>query len=203
MQSRRVRENFEKSEQGRSKKVISVLESKGCCRSEERSESVPDSYWCPQEGAEKNRQAHYLKWASHLLITSGQRQQYTARLTATASEAKKHLGRLGWSPVVGLSFEEAKAIASVFVPTQPPGRLQLMRESRSSKLDVSHLQTTCHDRGNLKVPGRQGRPHPPDILADCWERTKDTEVPQFRDGECEVRCLWDEAVAEAMGWEAG
>ena len=27
------------------------------------------------------------------------------------------------------------------------------------------------------------------------------EVPQFRDGECEVRRLWDEAVAEAMGWD--
>ena len=27
-------------------------------------------------------------------------------------------------------------------------------------------------------------------------------VPQFRDGECEVRRLWDEAVAEAMGWDA-
>ena len=40
------------------------------------------------------------------------------------------------------------------------------------------------------------------ILADCWERTKDIEVPQFRDGECEVRRLWDEAVADAMGWDA-
>ena len=40
------------------------------------------------------------------------------------------------------------------------------------------------------------------ILADCWERTKDMVVPQFRDGECKVRRLWDEAVAEAMGWDA-
>ena len=40
------------------------------------------------------------------------------------------------------------------------------------------------------------------ILAGCWERTKDMVVPQFRDGECEVRRLWDEAVAEAMGWDA-
>lgn len=40
------------------------------------------------------------------------------------------------------------------------------------------------------------------ILADCWERTKDVVVPQFRDGECEVRRLWDEAVAEAMNWDA-
>ena len=29
------------------------------------------------------------------------------------------------------------------------------------------------------------------------------EVPQFRDGECEVRRLWDDAVAEAMAWDAG
>ena len=27
------------------------------------------------------------------------------------------------------------------------------------------------------------------------------EVPQFRDGECEVRAIWDNAVAEAMGWD--
>ena len=27
-------------------------------------------------------------------------------------------------------------------------------------------------------------------------------VPQFRDGECEVRLLWDNAVAEAMGWDS-
>ena len=40
------------------------------------------------------------------------------------------------------------------------------------------------------------------ILADRRERTKDTDVPQFRDGECEVRRLWDEGVAEAMGWDA-
>ena len=39
-----------------------------------------------------------------------------------------------------------------------------------------------------------------DVLAACWEATKDIVVPQFRDGECEVRRLWDEAVAEALGW---
>ncbi len=27
------------------------------------------------------------------------------------------------------------------------------------------------------------------------------EVPQFGEGECEVRALWDNAVAEAMGWD--
>ena len=39
------------------------------------------------------------------------------------------------------------------------------------------------------------------ILADCWQHTKDMEVPQFRDGACEVRVLWDNAVAEAMSWD--
>ena len=37
-------------------------------------------------------------------------------------------------------------------------------------------------------------------VVDC-ERTRDMEVPRFRDGEREVRRLWDEAVAEAMGWD--
>ena len=27
------------------------------------------------------------------------------------------------------------------------------------------------------------------------------DVPQYRDGECEVRRRWDEAVAEALGWD--
>ena len=55
--------------------------------------------------------------------------------------------------------------------------------------------------GNIKIPDlKHDRIH--QILLDRWELTKDIEVPQFRDGECEVRRLWDEAVAEAMGWDA-
>ena len=38
-------------------------------------------------------------------------------------------------------------------------------------------------------------------LAACWDRTHEMDVPQFRDGECEVRRLWDEAVAAALGWD--
>ena len=187
----RLYENFEKSEQGRSE-VISVLESKGAA-GQKNIESVPDSYWFPQKGREKQA-AHYLKWASHLLITSGQRNN-TARLTATASN-KKHLG-IGWSPVVGLSFEEAKA-ASVFV-NSTAGRLQLMRNPGQSIDFPTYKPKTIE---GIKVPDvKDARIR--DILADCWERTKDTEVPQSRDGECEVRRLWDESVAEAMGWDPG
>ena len=42
-----------------------------------------------------------------------------------------------------------------------------------------------------------------DILTDCWEHTNEMKVPQFRDGDCEVRSAWDDAVARAMGWDPG
>ena len=89
---RRLYENFEKSEQDRSG-GISVLESKGAS-GQKNIESVPDGYWIPKIGREEQA-SHYLKWASHLLITSGQRNN-TARLTASASN-QKYLG-IGWSP---------------------------------------------------------------------------------------------------------
>ena len=57
------------------------------------------------------------------------------------------------------------------------------------------------EAGNVRIPDvKDARIR--QTLADCWERTRDMTVPQFRDGECEVRRLWDEAVAEAMGWDA-
>lgn len=54
---------------------------------------------------------------------------------------------------------------------------------------------------NLRVPDIKDE-RIRQTLAASWERTKDMVVPQYRDGECEVRRLWDEAVAEAMGWDA-
>ncbi len=55
------------------------------------------------------------------------------------------------------------------------------------------------EAGNIRIPNvKDARIRR--ILADCWERTKGVAVPQFRDGECEVRRLWDEAVADALGW---
>ena len=56
------------------------------------------------------------------------------------------------------------------------------------------------EAANIRIPDIQDA-RACRILADCWEATKEMEVPQFRDGECEVRVLWDEAVAEAMGWD--
>ncbi len=100
-------------------------------------------------------------------------------------------------PVTGFSAKESKAIA-VFL-NSTAGRLQLMRNAGRTLLfpiyspaGVSNIRIP--DIKNDRIRG---------ILADCWERTKDMVVPQFRDGECEVRRLWDEAVAEAMDWDAG
>ena len=131
--------------------------------------------------------------AGHLLITFSQ-DSSSARLSATASDTK-YVGD-SWMPVTGLSFGESKAIA-VFI-NSTAGRLQLMR-NLSRKLTFPQYNPAAVS--NIRIPNiKDVRIR--ETLADCWERTKGMEVPQFRDGECEVRQMWDEAVAEAMGWNA-
>ena len=189
--SRRVRENFERSDQ-HNDESIPILESAGA-DGQKTIKSTPDGYWVFKRGRERQAR-HYLEWASHLLITAGQ-DIGTARLTATASDTK-YLGQT-WFPVVGLLPEEAKAIA-VFA-NSTSGRLQIMR-SAGRKLSFPTYSPDATN--NIRIPDvKDDRIR--QILADCWERTKDMVVPQFREGECEVRRLWDEAVAEAMGWDAG
>ena len=134
-----------------------------------------------------------LRKAGHLLITDGQ-DNSTARLTAVASD-NKYIG-ISWMPVVGLSPKEAKAI-SVFL-NSTAGRLQIMSNA-SRKITFPMYRPAAIK--NVHIPNVNDT-RAIDILADCWERTKDMVVPQFRDGECEVRRLWDDAVAEAMGWDA-
>ena len=188
--SQRIYENFERSHQG-DPGSIPVLASKGA-EGQTSIAAIPDTYWAPKLGHE-NQAEHYGRWASHLLVTAGQRNN-TARLNAVASESR-YIGS-GWSPVVGVSPDEAKAIA-VFI-NSTPGRIQLMRRPAQT---LEFPQYKPEIIGSIKIPDLDdGRGR--GILADCWEHTKDMEVPQFRDGECEVRRLWDEAVAEAMGWDA-
>ena len=188
--SQRLYENFERSDQA-SPNGIPVLDSKGA-EGQTSINARPDSYWVPKRGRERQAE-HYSRWASHLLVTAGQRNN-TARLTATAGDTR-YLGN-GWSPVVGASPDDAKAIA-VFI-NSTPGRIQLMRRPAKT---LEFPQYKPEIIRGIRIPDlKDDRVR--QILADCWERTKDTEVPQFRDGECEVRRLWDEAVAEAMGWDA-
>ena len=100
-------------------------------------------------------------------------------------------------PVTGLSAEEAKALA-VFI-NSTPGRLQLMRVPGRT---LEFPAYSAAEAARLRIPDVRNNARIRQILADCWERTKDTVVPQFRDGECAVRRLWDEAVAAALGWDA-
>ena len=187
----RVYENFERANQ-LNVAGIPILDSKGA-ESQKTIESVPDGFWVVKNG--RDRQAErYLKWSSNLLITAGQNNS-TARITAVAAD-KRYLGGGGWLPVTGVSPEEAKPIA-VFV-NSTPGRLQIMRNFGQNLIFPMYKPAGVE---KIRIPDiKDDRIR--SILADCWERTKDMVVPQFRDGECEVRRLWDEAVAEAMDWDA-
>ena len=177
-----------------------ILKSKGA-DSQKTIQSEPDEWWIPKRRDERTLEVggntyrateQILQKASHLLVTAGQRTN-TARLTATASD-QKYVGN-GWMPITGLSAQEAKAIA-VFI-NSTVGRLQLMR-TPGKTLDFPTYSVT--EAENIRLPDLKEESSI-QILANCWEQTKDLEVPQFRDGECEVRQKWDEAVAEAMGWD--
>ncbi len=178
-----------------------ILKSKGA-DGQKTIQSAPDEYWIPKKRDEEARKQNggvypevekILQKAGHLLITAGQ-DSSAGRLTATAGD-EKYVG-YGWRPVTGFSVEEAKAIA-VWV-NSTVGRLQLMRIPGRK---LSFPSYSAAEVENIKIPnvgdGRVCR-----VLSDCWEHTKDMIVPQFRDGECDVRRLWDEAVTEAMGWNA-
>ena len=197
---RQLRGSFEPATAG-TPGSFAILKSKGA-DAQTRIQSQPDEWWVPKNRDEDRRKLNggvypeterIMQKAGHLLMTAGQDSK-TGRLTATADNTS-YVGN-GWIPVTGMSPTEAKATA-VFV-NSTAGRLQLMRNP-GKKIPFPTYSVREADR--IRIPNiKDDRIR--DILADCWERTQDTEVPPFRDGECEVRRLWDEAVAEAMGWNA-
>ena len=167
---------------------------------------VPDQYWAPKEsvprrewiegpgvgGMQHPTTAGLMMNASHLLVTGGQRTS-TGRLTAVAQE-ERHLG-MGWLPVQGVTLEKAKA-AAVFL-NSTAGRLQLLRNPGRTLAFPKYKPAGLKA---VRLPDLSNR----DLvagLARCWEDTADMEVPQYRDGECEVRRIWDDAVAELLGWD--
>ena len=174
-----------------------ILKSKSA-ESQTRIQSQPDEYWIPKKRDESILEANggtypeadkILAKAGHLLITFGQ-DNSTARLTATADDTK-YIGN-GWMPVTKLSATEAKALA-VFI-NSTPGRLQLMRNA-GRKLTFPIYNPAVV--GSIRVPDIKD-PRIRQTLADCYEQTKHRPVPQYRDGECEVRRRWDEAAAQAL-----
>ena len=170
-------------------------------KSQTRIESQPDEWWIPKERDESIRQANggtypaadkILQKAGYLLITGGQRNG-TARLTATASD-DKYVG-VGYMPVPSATPPQAKALA-VFL-NSTPGRLQLMRnQGRTLEFPLYSPAGI----GNIRIPDLQDS-RIGQILAECWEQTREMPVPQFREGECEVRQQWDAAVAAALGYD--
>ena len=180
---------------------FAILKSKGA-EGQTRIQSRPDEHWTPKIRNEEARKLNggtypevegILQKAGHLLITAGQDSK-TGRLTATADD-KRYIGN-GWMPVAGLTPGEAKA-AAVFI-NSTPGRLQLMRHPGRK---IPFPTYSAAEASSIRIPDVKNACIRK-ILAECWESTKDMTVPQFRDGECAVRRLWDEAVAEAMGWDA-
>ena len=182
-----------------------ILKSKGA-KGQLFIESRPDEFWMHKpktkqedneyiSGLNKSTPANYkiLQKAGHLLVTAGQ-DNSTARLTATASD-EKYVGN-GWIPVGGLTADEAKSLA-VFI-NSTIGRLQLMRYP-GKKLAFPTYSTT--EVGNLRIPDIKDD-HIRRLLLNCWEQTKALKVPQFRDGESEVRQLWDEAVAVTLNLDS-
>lgn len=101
----------------------------------------------------------------------------------------------GWMPVTGPNGQQARA-AAVFI-NSTVGRLLLMRNP-GKKLNFPSC--SADSAAELPIPNLQDR-YVLGTLADCWEVTRDMVVPQYRDGECEVRRLWDMAVCEALGWD--
>lgn len=163
-----------------------ILKSKGA-DSQQSIESTPDEHWVwKREG-----DPPILSKAGHLLVTAGQ-DTSTGRLTAVASD-NAYVGN-GWMPITGIAPDTAKA-AAVFL-NSTVGRLLLMRNA-GRKLTFPTYSADAANR--LPLPDLADR-RICSTLADCWEATRHMTVPQFRDGECEVRRMWDAAVCDALGW---
>ena len=137
----------------------------------------------------------HARWANvrgRILVSTGQDSK-TGRLGAIVDTTAD--GGLGsnWKPIQGIDDRTAKAWAVWLNSTL--GRIAMLR-NRGRKLtfplyNSSGMTTTrCPALGEQKAI---------DALNAAYERTKNEETPQYRDGRCPVRDTWDEAVAEALG----
>ncbi len=162
---------------------------------QQRLRSTPDEWWQAKDTTKPRSQELLFNKSGFLLVTASQRIG-TARLTAVA-DSQAYVGN-SWLPVTGVSVEEAKAL-SVFL-NSTLGYMQIMN-NRGRTLDFPlYRPKSC---SNIMVPNVHDYQHVRSILSQCFDRTCDITVPQFRDGECDIRILWDRAVEEAMEWQRG
>ena len=166
-----------------------ILKSKGA-DGQHRIEATPDEHWAYKKAGP----SPMFDKAGHLLVTAGQ-DTSTARLTAVASSSQ-YVG-YGWMPTTGFDIKQAQA-AAVFL-NSTVGRLLLMR-SPGRKLSFPNYRPSIFN--NLPLPDLSDS-HICSTLAECWSATKGLTVPPFRDGECEIRRIWDLAVCTALGWDEG
>jgi len=186
--------------------VFPVLYSKAA-EAQRTIRGVPDQHWAAKRPVPRREWIEVLgtdgpqhpdiarrivNQTAHLLVTAGQ-DTGTGRLSAVAQE-QRCVGR-GWLPVPGVTLEKAKA-AAVFL-NSTVGRLQLLRNP-GKKLAFPNYEPA--GLKTIRLPNLSDT-YLVDGLARCWEATAETEVPQYRDGECEVRRVWDDAVADALGWD--
>ncbi len=164
-----------------------ILKSKGA-DGQLRIEAVPDEQWEWIQGGKPP----ILDKSGHLLVTAGQ-DTSTGRVTAVASRTA-YVG-YGWMPITGLTIEQSKG-AAVFL-NSTVGRLLLMR-TPGLKLNFPKYNPAVYNE--LPIPNLSDS-NVGSTLADCWTATRRMHVPQFRDGECEVRELWDAAVCAALDWD--
>ncbi len=102
---------------------------------------------------------------------------------------------MGWLPVPGVELEKAKA-AAVFL-NSTAGRLQLLRNAGRK---LAFPQYRPAGLKTIRLPDLSDEAIT-DRLVRCWEDTSEMHVPQYRDRECEVRRIWDDAVADALDWD--
>ena len=157
---------------------------------------VPQDEWIEIPGIDEPQHPdtarRIVNKTAHLLVTAGQ-DTGTGRLTAVVLE-EPCVG-VGWLPVPGITLEKAKA-AAVFL-NSTAGRLQLLRNPGRK---LAFPQYRPAGLKTIRMPDLSDNDLV-GVLALCWETTAETEVPQYRDGECEVRRIWDDTVADAFGWD--
>ena len=158
--------------------------------------SRPDEYWIAKKTCADGLEAtqKLLNKSAHLLVSTKQRLS-TARLCAVVGQ--KLVGN-AWVPVVGLPLEEAQAIG-VFL-NSTIGRLVMLR-SRGNLIDFPSF--SAEEQSKLPIPHVTENSRIRRVLAQCYQQTCDKLVPQFRDGECNIRIAWDRAVENAVGLASG
>ncbi len=162
--------------------------------------AIPDGYYAPVKnitqlglsGGHPDADKMYTL-RGHLLISATQNRS-SARLMAVASE-NPYVGGY-WYPVQGLTIDQAMAAAVYFNSTV--GRVYI-HNTMSRTLGFPQYPNAGISKA--PVPDLADR-QIVDILLACYTETVNTVVPQFRDGECDVRRKWDEAVATALSWDS-